>query len=201
MKTISIGQYRILALAICTGLLSSCSNMADSTKTYMQAMGITGAGGAAIGGLGGFLIGGDTKSTLIGTGIGVAAGIAGGYFWGDSVVEQKREYASMEEQINHSNQVMEKRITQARQTNSDLKKRIAELQKLNKTLAATEAKKEIKEVDSCISLLNEEATLANLAAQKATGSKKTALQNKISTLNGEINTLKKHKKTLSTLSY
>lgn len=192
---------KYIAIAIAAGQLCSCSNMSDTSRTYAEAMGLSTLVATAAGaGLGNW-IGGDTKGTLWGAGAGALTGLAIGYLWGDYVVKQKREYASIEEQIQHSNQVLDERITQAKKTNSKLKGTIDQLKSQNKKLAANDAKKEITNIDKCISLLSEEATLANAAAKKASGSQRKMLLGKISTLNGEISTLKANKRTLSTLSF
>ncbi len=195
---------KYIAIAIAAGQLCSCSNMSDTARTYTEAMGLSTLVTTAAGAGAGYLIGGDTKGTLWGAGIGALGGLAIGYLWGDYVVKQKREYASIEEQIQHSNQVLDERITQAQNTNSKLKDTIDHLKSQNKKLAANDAKKakkEITNIDRCISLLSEEATLANAAAKKATGSQRKMLLGKISTLKGEISTLKENKRTLSTLSF
>ncbi len=190
-----------IAIAIATGQLCSCANMSDTTRTYTEAMGfstlIATAAGAGIG----TMIGGDTEGTLLGAGAGALAGLAFGYLWGDYVVKQKREYASVEEQIQHSNQVLDERITQAQQTNSRLISTIAQLKSQNKKLTASKAKEEIANIDKCISLLSEEATLANAAVKKASGTQRKMLLGKISTLDGEISMLKSNKEALSTLSF
>lgn len=192
---------KYIAIAIAAGQLCSCANMSDTNKTYAQAMGLTTLVATGAGAAMGHWIGGDTKGTLWGAGTGALAGLAIGYLWGDYVVKQKREYASIEEQIQHSNQVLDERITQAQETNNKLKGTIAQLKSQNKKLTANNAKKEIANIDKCISLLSEEATLANAAAKKASGSQRKMLLGKISTLDGEISTLKANKKTLSTLSF
>ena len=178
--------------------------MSDTTTTYAQATGIGAAGGAGMGALAGQAIGGDTKSTVTGAAIGGVIGAIAGWFWGDSVVQQKKEYASVEEQIRHSNQVMDKLITQTKARNAELAQVIADLKKENKNIASSDVKtksqKMTREVDKRISILNEEVTLARKAAHNASGNQKIALRGKISTLSHEINSLKKHKRTLSSLS-
>ena len=184
--------------------VSSCANMSDTTTTYAQATGIGAAGGAGMGALAGQAIGGDTKSPVPGAAIGGVIGAIAGWFWGDSVVQQKKEYASVEEQIRHSNQVMDKLITQTKARNAELAQVIADLKKENKNIASSDVKtksqKMTREVDKRISILNEEVTLARKAAHNASGNQKIALRGKISTLSHEINSLKKHKRTLSSLS-
>ena len=184
--------------------VSSCANMSDTTTTYAQATGIGAAGGAGMGALAGQASGGDTKSTVTGAAIGGVIGAIAGWFWGDSVVQQKKEYASVEEQIRHSNQVMDKLITQTKARNAELAQVIADLKKENKNIASSDVKtksqKMTREVDKRISILNEEVTLARKAAHNASGNQKIALRGKISTLSHEINSLKKHKRTLSSLS-
>lgn len=184
--------------------VSYCANMSDTTTTYAQATGIGAAGGAGMGALAGQAIGGDTKSTVTGAAIGGVIGAIAGWFWGDSVVQQKKEYASVEEQIRHSNQVMDKLITQTKARNAELAQVIADLKKENKNIASSDVKtksqKMTREVDKRISILNEEVTLARKAAHNASGNQKIALRGKISTLSHEINSLKKHKRTLSSLS-
>ena len=104
----------LMEAGVLTFGLGSCANMSDTTKTYAQATGIGAAGGAGVGALAGQAIGGDTKSTVIGAAIGGSIGAIAGWFWGDYVVQQKKEYASVEEQIRHSNQVMDKLIAQTK---------------------------------------------------------------------------------------
>lgn len=192
---------KYIAIAIAAGQLCSCTNMSDTTRTYTESMGLSSLVGAGAGAAIGNWIGGNTKGALWGAGAGALTGLAIGYLWGDYVVKQKREYASIEEQIQHSNQVLDERITQAQQTNSKLKSTIAQLKSQNKKLTASKAKEEIANIDKCISLLSEEATLANAAAKKASGTQRKMLLGKISTLDGEISTLKSNKKALSTLSF
>ena len=157
-----------------------------------------------MGALAGQAIGGDTKSTVIGAAIGGSIGAIAGWFWGDYVVQQKKEYASVEEQIRHSNQVMDKLIAQTKSRNAELAQSIANLKKEKRNLASSDVKtksqKMTREVDKRISILNEEVTLARKAADNASGNQKIALRGKISTLSHEINSLAKHKKALSTLS-
>ena len=120
--------------------LGSCANMSDTTKTYAQATGIGAAGGAGVGALAGQAIGGDTKSTVIGAAIGGSIGAIAGWFWGDYVVQQKKEYASVEEQIRHSNQVMDKLIAQTKSRNAELAQSIANLKKEKRHLASSDVK-------------------------------------------------------------
>lgn len=194
----------LMEASVLTSGLGSCANMSDTTKTYAQATGIGVAGGASVGALAGQAIGGDTKSTVTGAAIGGVIGAIAGWFWGDSVVQQKKEYASVEEQIRHSNQVMDQLIAQTKSRNAELAQSIANLKKGNRNLASSDVKiksqKMAREVDSRISILNEEVTLARKAADNASGKQRIALRGKISTLSHEINSLKKHKRTLSTLS-
>ena len=111
---------------------------------------------------------------------------------------------SVEEQIRHSNQVMDKLIAQTKSRNAELAQSIANLKKEKRHLASSDVKtksqKMTREVDKRISILNEEVTLARKAADNASGNQKIALRGKISTLSHEINSLAKHKKALSTLS-
>ena len=86
----------LMEAGVLTFGLGSCANMSDTTKTYAQATGIGAAGGAGVGALAGQAIGGDTKSTVIGAAIGGSIGAIAGWFWGDYVVQQKKEYASVE---------------------------------------------------------------------------------------------------------
>ncbi|WPX41165.1 glycine zipper domain-containing protein [Akkermansia sp. N21116] len=194
----------LMEASVLTSGVSSCANMSDTTTTYAQATGIGAASGAGVGALAGQAIGGDTKSTVTGAAIGGVIGAIAGWFWGDSVVQQKKEYASVEEQIRHSNQVMDKLITQTKARNAELAQAIANLKKENKNIASSDVKtksqKMAKEVDGRISILNEEVTLARKAANNADRNQRIALQGKISTLNKEIKSLAKHKKALSTLS-
>ena len=194
----------LMEAGVLTFGLGSCANMSDTTKTYAQATGIGAAGGAGVGALAGQAIGGDTKSTVIGAAIGGSIGAIAGWFWGDYVVQQKKEYASVEEQIRHSNQVMDKLIAQTKSRNAELAQSIANLKKEKRHLASSDVKtksqKMTREVDKRISILNEEVTLARKAADNASGNQKIALRGKISTLSHEINSLKKHKRTLSSLS-
>ena len=192
---------KYIAIAIAAGQLCSCSNMSATNQTYAEAMGLSTIVATAAGGAIGNWIGGDTTGTLIGVGAGALAGLTIGYIWGDYVVKQKREYASIEEQIQHSNQVMDERITQVQKTNKELSSTIDQLKSQNKKLAANNAKEKIADIDKCISLLSEEATLANAAAKNASGSQRQMLQGKISTLNGEISQLRTNRKALSTLSF
>lgn len=80
----------LMEAGVLTFGLGSCANMSDTTKTYAQATGIGAAGGAGVGALAGQAIGGDTKSTVIGAAIGGSIGAIAGWFWGDYVVQQKK---------------------------------------------------------------------------------------------------------------
>lgn len=194
----------LMEASVLTSGVSSCANMSDTTKTYGQGVGIGAAGGAGVGALAGNAIGGDTKSTVTGAAIGAVVGSIAGWFYSDSIVQQKKQYASVEEQIRHSNQVMDKLCRQTKARNAELSQAIANLKKENKNIASSDVKaksqKMATEVDGHISILNEEVTLARKAANNGDRAQKIALQGKISTLNQEIKSLAKHKKALSTLS-
>ena len=178
--------------------------MSDTTKTYAQATGIGAAGGAGVGALAGQAIGGDTNLLLSELPLGGALAQSPAGSGGITLSSRKKKYASVEEQIRHSNQVMDKLIAQTKSRNAELAQSIANLKKEKRHLASSDVKtksqKMTREVDKRISILNEEVTLARKAADNASGNQKIALRGKISTLSHEINSLAKHKKALSTLS-
>lgn len=90
---------KISVLLIAGILVTGCANNMEQGMTGTRSNKGTGtatgaAGGAALGALAGQMLGKDSKSTLIGAGIGALVGGGAGYAWGASRDKQEQELRS-----------------------------------------------------------------------------------------------------------
>jgi uncharacterized protein YcfJ len=99
---------------------TQCAPTSDGQLTQAQGAGIGAAGGALVG----QLIGGNTKSTLIGAGIGGLAGFA----YGTHIANKKAQYKSTEEWLDACIAQAETQRKQAVAYNRKLNNRLASLQ-------------------------------------------------------------------------
>lgn len=181
-KQYSLRKAMVPVLAL--GILSantSCSSMSDGTTTQVQGTALGTLGGAAVGALAGLAIGGNTKSVITGLAVGAAAGAVAGFVWGNSVVKQKKAYATTEQYVQANNAQLSNRINQTRQYNQKLSKQVASLKAQNKKLSQQEK----KNAQQGIAYINQDITTARDAMKDATGSERAELSSKINTLNEE----------------
>lgn len=185
-----IYRYQATAAALVLGVFTtSCSSMSDETQTRTQG---TTAGvliGAGLGALAGLAIGGNTESVLTGLSVGAAAGAAAGFVWGDSIVKQKRAYATTEQYVNANNQQLANRINQTKQYNQQLRNQVNSLNAQNKQLSAAkqaEAKAKIKaNAREGITAIDQDIANAKAARADATGNELAKLDNNIAALQKE----------------
>ena len=175
---------KLTAGVLAIGMLastSSCSSTSDGTMTQIQGTTLGMLGGAAVGAVAGLAIGGNTKSVVTGLAVGAAAGAIAGFSWGNSIVKQKRAYASMEQYVSDNNKQLSNRIAQTKQYNQKLQKQINALNgdksKLDQKARANAQKG--------LNLINQDIATAQDAKKEAKGSDLVELNNKINELNKE----------------
>lgn len=167
---------------------SSCTNIQDDTRRTQAEGALAGAAGGA---LLGQLIGGDTKATAWGAGLGA---LAGGLY-GAHVAETKKNYTRVEDMLDDYVLRSQQVNTQARNYNTSLKNQIASLRK---KIAAARAAKNRQE----LARLNREVksaraqTQANIKAydQEVANYRSVATQasnsNNSSAVNSQLNKLR-----------
>jgi len=104
----------------------------DDRKTKNQAVAIYTAGGAALGGAIGQIAGKDTKSTLLGIGIGGVIGSFYGKGEGEKAVSEKNRIANKREALQHEIKQVKKVNSEARKYNKRLRSEIYRLKRLSK---------------------------------------------------------------------
>lgn len=186
----------VLALACVSGSLTSCATT-DSAKTKTQGTTIGVIGGALAGGAIGLLTGKDLKSALIGAASGAAMGGLAGYAWGASVVKAKEAYASTEAYLHANIEQLDTRISQARDTNAALQKDIAALRSEHKKMDAAQYATTQKQLQSNLSLMDQDISTAKTAMQDASGDELKALQSMVSNLEAEKKELSSNVRLLS----
>lgn len=175
---------KLTAGALALGMLcttTSCSSTSDGATTQIQGTTLGMLGGAAVGAVAGLAIGGNTKSVITGLAVGAAAGAIIGFSWGNSIVKQKRAYASMEQYVSDNNKQLSNRIAQTKQYNQKLQKQINALNgdksKLDQKARANAQKG--------LNLINQDIATAQDAKKEAQGADLVELNNKINELNKE----------------
>ena len=114
------GKHLSLSLAITLGV-THCAPTSDGQLAQGQGAAMGAAGGALLGNL----VGGNTRSTLIGAGIGSLAGLA----YGTHIANKKASYASTEAWLDDCIVQANKRRREAAAYNSRLGNQLARLQK------------------------------------------------------------------------
>lgn len=174
---------------------SACQSMSGGQKIATGAV-----SGVALGALVGNLIGGDTKSTLIGAGIGIAVGLIGGYVWSESTVKERSAYPSSQAYVQANNQQLDTRIAQAQQANRQASTQIATMQQKKQTISAADKKKQTQTMAKNIQLMNKDIQTAQKATQEAEGDELKELRAKINALSLEKQQMEANRQAIASIS-
>lgn len=204
-NTVKLSFKKATLVAISAGMLTtstmtSCSSMSDATKTKTQGTALGALGGALLGAGIGKATGGDTKAVLIGAAAGAVLGGIAGYAWGNSIVKEKSEYATMEEYVSDNKKQLDNRIGDVQKANTNLSKQIAQLKKDKTSVAKAEVQKQNAQLAQNISLIDADLATAQDAAKEASGAELAELSAKIDTLSAEKKSMQANLEELDSLA-
>lgn len=115
---------KLLIIIVYAGLLSACATQGQQAKTEGTMLG---AGlGAAAGGLAGWAIGGSGTSAAIGAGVGAFLGGAGGYSYAHNIDKHHQELAGKENNLDAQIQFAKNVSSETQKYNQKLQTKIVE---------------------------------------------------------------------------
>jgi hypothetical protein len=146
----------IISLITFIAFFAGCAQTQDGRNTQMQGTAIGAVGGALVGGLLGYAVGGR-DGAVRGAIAGAAVGGTAGFAYGTHVARQKAKYASAERWLDACIADARKANQQAYAYNDQLSKRVAALESRAKAAMASGNRSELRRVKSEIATLEKQA--------------------------------------------